>query len=276
MNRPNISQVGFVLPVVAFLIALYGKTLFELVNDWWGSQEQSQGLAIVPFAIVVTWLRRASVAALPARCEPRGLVLAGIGCLLHLFGQLAAGRYASQVSLVLVLAGIVWTFWGRARFVSLTLPMLLLVAALPLPSLVYVSLSIPLQLLASRIACWAADIGGITVYREGNILHLAGMSIGVWEACSGLNSLSALVAGAVLLGFLLCRRPLTRTLLCFAAAPIAVMANVVRVTGTAILSDWHPVYATGFYHAFSGWLVFLFGATGLYGAAFCLRRIFEE
>jgi exosortase len=134
----------------------------------------------------------------------------------------------------------------------------------------------PLQLLASTIACQVADFLGIVVYREGNIIHLAGMSVGVWEACSGLNSLSALMAGAVLLGFLLCRRPLTRVALCAFAIPIAITANIARVTGTAVLSDWHPAYAIGFYHAFSGWLVFLAGATGLYIAALALRTVFEK
>jgi exosortase len=203
-------------------------------------------------------------------------MLAGFGCVLHLFGQFAAGRYASQLSFVFVLAGIIWTFWGIGRLRELALPILLLAAAIPLPSLVYASLSMPLQLLASEVACGIADLGGISVYREGNIIHLASMSVGVWEACSGLNSLSALMAGALLLSSILCRLPLTRILVCIAAIPISLIANIARVTGTAIMSDWHPAYAIGFYHMFSGWFVFLIGAMGLYGTAIGLRRCVER
>ena len=144
--------------------------------------------------------------------QPR-VSLLGAGCMLHLFGELAAGVYASGFPLFWFWQELIWTLWGFGRLRSLTLPMLLLIAALPLPSLAAVSLSMPLQLLASRVACWIADQGGIAVYREGNIIHLAGISVGVWEACSGLNSLSALMAGAILLGFLLCRLSLTRMLL---------------------------------------------------------------
>jgi exosortase len=178
--------------------------------------------------------------------------------------------------LVLVVAGIVWTFWGAARLRQLLLPLLLLATAIPMPSLVYASLSMPLQLLVSQIACQAADFLGIAVFREGNIIHLANTSMGVWEACSGLNSLSSLLAGAVLLGFVMCRLPLTRLLVFVAAVPIAVTANVARVAGTAILSDKHPAYAMGFYHAFSGWFVFAVGCVGLYGAAVGLRRLLDR
>ncbi len=270
------SRIVYGIPVILLLGALYGTTLIELFHDLWNSPEQSQGLVIVPFALLVTWLRRRAVAVIPAACEPRGLVLAGGGCALYVFGQLGAGGYVTQLSFVLVIGGVVWTFWGIGRLRVLALPILLLAAAIPLPSLIYATLSLPLQLLASKVACAVADCAGIAVFREGNIIHLAGISIGVWEACSGLNSLSALMVGAVLLGFLLCRRPRTRLLICIAAIPIAVLANIVRITGTAILSDWHPGYAMGFYHAFSGWLVFLVGALSLYGTAIGLRRIFER
>jgi exosortase len=264
------------IPLAILLFAVFGKALAELFHDWVNAPEHSQGLAIVPAAMLVAWLRRRAVKALPKACDLRGLALGAAGCALHLFSRLASALYLSQLAFVLVVAGLIWTFWGAARLRRLALPLLLLTTAIPLPSLVYVSLSMPLQVLASKAACWVADAGGIAIYREGNIIHLAGMSVGVWEACSGLNSLAALIAGGVLLGALLCRLALTRMLVCISAVPIAVAANIARVTGTALLSDWHPAYAMGFYHAFSGWLVFVLGGTGLYGAAIGLRRVFDE
>jgi exosortase len=274
--RTGISRAGYSAPVIALMVAIYGPTLVGLFNEWWASPTQSQGLVIVPFAIVVAWLRRGFVTSVVPGRELRGLLLTGIACVMHLLGQAAAGNYVSQVSFVLLLAGIIWTFWGIGRLRALVLPLLLLFSAIPLPGLVYATLSMPLQLLASRVACHVAEFLGVAVFREGNIIHLATLSIGVWEACSGLNSLSALVAGAVLMGFVLCRLPLTRTVLCIAAVPVAVTANIVRITGTAVLSDRHPEYAMGFYHAFSGWLVFAVGTMCLYGTAVALRRLFEK
>jgi exosortase len=271
----RLSRVAYALPVVTLGLAIYGKPLTGLIREWW-SPGHSQSLVIFVFAALVAWLRRRTVSAIPSSYQPQGLLLAGAGCALHVFGQIALGAYASQLSFLLVVSGIIWTFWGIGRLRAFALPISLLAAAIPLPSLVYDSLSFPLQMLATTIACWAADLAGIAIYREGNIIHLAGMSVGVWEACNGLNSLKALLAGSVVLAFLVCRLPLTRILVCAAAFPVAVIANVVRVTGTAMLSDWHPVYAIGFYHAFSGWMIFLLGAIALYGAAFSMRKLLEK
>jgi exosortase len=262
-------------PVIGFLIAIYWSPLAALFEEYWHSSEQSQGLVIIPLAIGIAWLRRGSLPAIPAGCEAGGLATTAFGCTLHLFGLMAAGNYVSGISLVVVLAGVLWTLGGIAWLRAMALPILLLAVAIPLPSLVYSSLSMPLQLFASATACRIADLLGVVVYREGNIIHLAGMSLGIWEACSGLSSLSSLFAGSVLMGFLISPVPRIRVLVCLAAIPIAVISNIVRVAGTAILSDWHPAYAVGFYHAFSGWLVFLIGAICLYAAAIGLRRVFH-
>ena len=49
-----------------------------------------------------------------------------------------------------------------------------------------------------------------------------------------------------------------RTLLAFAAVPIAVIANGVRVAGTGLAASRYGAEAAeGFFHAFSGWLMFI-------------------
>jgi exosortase/archaeosortase family protein len=54
-------------------------------------------------------------------------------------------------------------------------------------------------------------------------------------------------------------------LVLFLCIPVAIGANVVRITGTAILADYDGKFASGFYHALSGWLIFVIGFGVLYG-----------
>ena len=103
-----------------------------------------------------------------------------------------------------------------------------------------------------------------SVYQEGNVLELANTSLGVAEACSGLNSLSALIVGSMLLGYTICTGLPARLMLFAIAIPLAIAVNVLRVAGTAVLTDYNPIFALGFYHAFSGWLVFVAGFALLY------------
>jgi exosortase len=252
---------------------MHGAILKELAVECWTNPAASQGLVIPPFAVYLAWLRRRSVARVPAEIDYRGLAAIAIGCGMLLVGRLGAEFFLSRLSFVVVASGILWTFWGAGRLRILALPLLLLATMVPLPNIVSSALSGPLQLLASDMAARAAELAGITLYREGNILRLADISLGIEEACSGLTSLSSLMVAGVLFGFLICRSPLLRGLIFCAAFPAAILANILRVTGTAILSDWEPELAMGFYHAFSGWLVFLVGASVLYGIAHGLRRL---
>ena len=264
--------IGTVL-IAAIATLLYWHVAIDLFQDWWTQPNLSQGLLIVPFAAYLAWMRRAETLAFPATPSRRGLLLIGASCFLYLLGIVAAEFFLPRISIVLLLAGCIWTFWGSARLRTLTFPFVLLATAIPLPALIYNSAAAPLQLLASDFASRIAQAVGVTVYRDGNIINLAHMSLGVEEACSGLNSLSAMIAASVLVGFLICKRVPSRVLLLVLSVPIAIAANVVRVAGTAILADHNEQFAKGFYHALSGWLIFLIGFAGLFGVAKLLSVI---
>ena len=116
---------------------------------------------------------------------------------------------------------------------------------------------------------------GVSIYRDGNIIQLASTSLGVAEACSGLSSLTALMVASLLLGFLVCSRLWTKVGLFVAAIPLAIAFNILRIAGTAVLADYHHEFAMGFYHSFSGWLVFVGGFGVLYGLAKLAHFIME-
>jgi exosortase len=262
--------------LAALSTLLYYPLVPELVSDWATNPGASQGFLLPPFAFYIAWMRRRSTLAIPVSPESRGLLLIALACLLFLVGKLSAEFFAMRVSMVILLAGLIWTFWGLQRLRTLIFPLLLLAAMIPLPVLVYNSLAAPLQLLASEIATDVAQFFGVSIYRDGNIIHLAGASLGVAEACSGLESLSALMVAALLLGFLNVSSVAGRVFLFGISVPLAIAVNVMRVAGTALLADYRPEWAMGFYHMFSGWLVFLAGfgmlwALGM-GIHACLDR----
>lgn len=264
------------LAVVALLIGLiYAPVLKDLALDWWTQESLSYGLLIPPLALYVAWMRRKLTFAEPAVPSSSGLWLIAAACLLFLLGKVGAEFFISRISFVLLLVALTWTFWGAARLRSLAFPFLLLATMVPLPVIVYNAMSAPLQLLASDMATNLAQALGVTVYRDGNVIHLAAVSLGVEEACSGLNSLSALMVGGLLLGYLQCTRFRTRALLFALTIPLSIAVNILRVTGTAVIADYHEEFALGFYHSFSGWLVFVAGFGVLYVLAKGLHFILD-
>jgi exosortase len=264
--EPRTSEHGGAFPfyakvalVAGLVILLYAEIFPELASDWWNDPSASQGMLIPPLALYIVWMRRQALLRLPARPSAYGIWALASACLLFLLGKLGYEFFLMRESLVLVLAALVWTFWGTARLKSLGFPFVLLATSIPLPALVYSSLAAPLQLFASEVSTGLAQAIGVTIYRDGNVIQLAGMTLGVAEACSGLHSLSALMVASLLLGYLWSFGFWIRALLFLISIPLAIGVNVVRVAGTAVLADYRPEFAEGFYHSFSGWLVFLGG-----------------
>lgn len=267
---------GFKIAVVSVLVmVLYTSVLADLAKDWWNEPSLSHGILIPPLAVYIAWLQRSRTFACPICPDLRGLAFTAAACLTFLLGKLASEFFLMRMSFVILLAGLVWTFWGVARLRTLVFPFVLLATMVPLPMLVYNSLSAPLQLLASDLATQLAQALGVTIFRDGNIIQLASTSLGVAEACSGLASLSTLMVASLLLGYLVCTRVSARVGLFLLSIPLAIAVNILRVTGTAVLADYNQELALGFYHSFSGWLVFMAGFGILYGIAKAVHAVVD-
>ena len=129
---------------------------------------------------------------------------------------------------------------------------------IPLPAIVFNQLAFPLQLLASRAGETVLSLSGIPVLREGNILMLPTTTLEVVQACSGIRSLVSLLTLAIILGKLTEPRPWARVVLALLALPVAIAANAARVAGTGLAAEWiSPRAAEGFFHEFSGWVMFI-------------------
>lgn len=270
------SWLRWKAPLLLVLLAiLFGKVLIDMACDWWSDPALSQGLLVPPLACYIAWHSRARTLNISPTDDFRGLFLTVLGCVLFIVGKLAAEFFLTRFSFVVVIAGLIWTFWGPRRLRTLAMPLLLLATMVPLPALVYNSAATPLQLFSSKLATTLVQAIGVSVFRDGNVIQLAGMSLGVAESCSGLNSISALLVGSILIGSVCCSRLGTRAVVCVASVPIAIGVNVMRVAGTAILADQHQAFALGYYHLFSGWLVFVIGLVCLYSTACLLHWRFD-
>jgi exosortase len=137
----------------------------------------------------------------------------------------------------------------------------LVALSVPLPAIVLNQITFPLQLLASRVGETVIAAAGVPVLREGNVLVLAATTLEVAEACSGIRSLVSLVTLAVVTAYFRGGTTAGGVGLVLLAVPIAVIANAARVAGTGLAAHfWGQGAAEGFFHTFSGWLVFIVAA----------------
>lgn len=255
-------------------LVLYRQILPAWFSDLWIDPNYSHGL-LVPF--VSGWLvyeRRDQLAKLAVRPATSAIFLVLAGLLLLAVGLLAAELFTTRLSFLVLITGLIAFNLGYDYVRALALPLGFLLFMVPLPTLVLNAVSLPLQFFASQLAVSVLQGVGIPALREGNVIMLPHVSLEVVEACSGLRSLVSLGAVAVLMAALVLRRPVTRLLLVASSILIAVLTNGARVAGTGILSyHFGAAAAEGFFHEFSGWVVFVAALCLLGPEAGLLRRL---
>jgi exosortase len=262
------------LIVCAGVVWLFGGVLSSLVSQWASDDDYSHGFFVVPLAAFFAWERRGALYRASSRPSLLGLLLVGASLAVFLAGTLGAELFLTRVSLIGVLAGAVLFVWGREHFRILLFPLAFLLLMIPLPAIVFNQIAFPLQLLASQAGEAVIAGAGVPVLREGNVLQLANTSLEVAEACSGIRSLISLLMLAIVLGYFTEPRIPGRIAIALAAIPIAIVANASRVAGTGLASHWiGPEAAEGFFHTFSGWLMFVVAFVGLIAVQRVVARV---
>ncbi len=261
------------LLIATLLVAAYARVIVKLVSDWWEFEDFSYGFLVPPFAAFVLWRKKASLLQTEIAPTWNGVVLVVFGLLVLLLGVYGSELFLSRISLVIVLAGLALGFGGWKLMAEMRFALFVLLLAIPIPAIVFAHITLPLQMLASKLASALLPLFGVPVLREGNVIQLPAMSLEVAEACSGIRSLMSLLTLSVFYGYFLERSMWKRVALAVASVPITIAANAVRLLGTGLcVQYWDPDKGKGFFHEFSGWVMFLVSLACLIAVdrVFCL------
>ena len=248
-------QIGVLVLLVGWL---YSSILIRLAKQWLDDPNFSHGFLVPALSLFVFWRDRTKFTQALRSPSSQGLMIVILALAVLVTGVLGAELFLSRVSLLLLIAGVTIYFEGWARFRTVLFPWAFLFLMIPVPAIVMNQIAFPLQLLASKAASFILVVFEVPVLREGNIIHLPATSLDVAEACSGIRSLLSLITLSIIFSYLFERRVWIRILLAVVSIPIAVFVNSLRIVGTGLLVQyWDPERALGFFHTFSGWLVFL-------------------
>ncbi len=263
--------------LIGLLTALYYEIFGGLLYDWDNDPNYSHGF-IVPFmSAYFVYERWGQLRALPIRPSLLGIPILILGVAMLIIGSVGAELFAQRVSFIVVITGLVLLILGKRILMTLSLPIVFLVFMIPLPAIVVNTIAFPLQIFAAQTASFCLFNLGIPVLREGNLISLAGSTLEVAEACSGLRSLVALLALGTVYAYFSQRQMWKRWVLVLLSIPIAILANAFRVTGTGVLANyWGTEAAEGFYHTFEGWIVFVVAFILLLGCGIILSKIGKQ
>ncbi|HEY3066247.1 MAG TPA: exosortase A [Methylomirabilota bacterium] len=265
-----------ILGAIFFVVlgVLYSTVLRDLVAQWWDDDNYSHGFLVPLFTGYLIWQRRHELRTMPICGSALGwpVLVAGVGMLI--LGDVGAENFLLRSSLILILTGLVLVHLGRHVFRAVAFPLAFLFFAVPLPAIIFYKIAFPLQGLAAQNSAWALDLLGVPVLLDGNVIHLSRLSLGVVEACSGIRSLISLVALAVAWAYLTLPSTFAMAVLIAASIPITIAANAARIVATGLIGQSFGMeYAQGFFHTFSGWVIFVFAFVCLLGVHALIRMV---
>jgi exosortase len=301
------------LLIAAGLAFVYLSVLAKLGRDWWHDENYSHGLLIPFVIGYILWQERKRFSSVPSQPAVwLGAIGVAVSLLALWAGTAGAELFVQRLSLVLMLASVAIFFWGFRLLRLVFVPLSLLLLAIPIPQIVFNKIAFPLQLFASRCAVGAMSMLNIPVLRQGNVIELMPLGattpkkLAVVEACSGIRSLMTLVTLAVVYAYFTTPREgptnfnssssdnvstqkrdkpklaghlrsftLWRSLiLVIAAVPIAILTNALRVSGTGVLAHYYGTrVADGFFHSFSGWVIYIVAALLLFVTGWVIDRV---
>jgi exosortase len=264
-NRVAPTWVAVAVGLLGVLAWSYWSTFVELVHIWDSSPDYSHGYLVVPLAVWFLWRRRGTLPWSELAPSWAGLSL----IVLAAAARLAAARFyfpeLDGCSLPLWLAGVCWLLGGRAlaRWAAPALAFLLFLV--PLPASMETLLSQPLQALATTMSTWILQCLGQSAIAEGTTILLNDHILEVERACSGLRMFYGILALAVAYIIVTRARLAVSLVLLAAVAPVAIAANVMRITLTGLLYEYASSEAAKrFSHDLAGVLMIVL-ALALFG-----------
>ncbi len=206
-----------------------------LVRRWSRESDYYYCFLVPVFSGYLLWKRREMMHFQPVRGAVWGIPLVLLAVAMRWASAYYYFALLDPLSLVPCLAGLA-LFLGGWKALAWSWPStVFLVFMVPLPGFAAGLVSQPLQRIGTVAGTYMIQLVGIPTFARGNVIVLPQTELGVAEACSGLRMMMVFVTVCAAMALVMKGSVWLRLIVLFSAAPIAVVANIARITVTGIL-----------------------------------------
>ncbi len=285
MNVSNLARLtstlrahGAKLAVAALLGGVlawtYASSLAALVGHWWNEPDYVYCFLVPVFSAYLLWRRREMMHFTPVRGVAWGVPLLLLAAAMRWASAYYYFALLDPMSLVPCLAGLALLLGGWKALGWAWPAITFLVFMVPLPGFTAGLLSHPLQRIGTIASTFLIQMVGIPSFFRGNVIILPQTELGVVEACSGLRMMMLFVTVCCGVALVMKGSVLLRLAVLLSAAPIAVLANIARITGTGILYQFvRPEIADWVFHDVAGFFMMPLAVMILWGEVELLLRV---
>ena len=268
MDKRRIGMIKFGVSIALLSIA-YLPIIIWMVDRWLAKESYyGHGFLIPLVSLFFIWQKRDALKKIRISSDISGLAFVVIGLFVNIICASLKVYFISGFSLVFVLYGLVLFFFGREMARKLIFPIFFLLAMIPLPLVLIGTITVKMKLFAAQVATFTLNRIGFPSIRDGSIIRMPNSFIEVEAPCSGLRSLISLLTLGLLFAYTSRASYVKKGILFLSSVPIAVASNVVRIIMIATVNDLYGgKVAMGFFHDFTGFLVFAIAFVGLFGVS---------
>jgi exosortase len=238
------------------LILLFLPTWLWLIEAWLSDPYYSHGPLVVLISLYFAWAHRTRASdVLLFKPNPLGwaAMIAALG--LHLWATLWRAYYISALMIPFALGGLLITLYGWKITRRFLFPLAFLFLMVPLP--IAEHFGPILESWTATSATALAQLLGVAARNEGSQVYLPNSTFTVGIPCGGLRSAVAIITLTTLFAYILNGRVSARLAIFFAAIPIALAANTVRIALLfAIANMWSADAALNYFHDWSSPVLF--------------------
>lgn len=249
-------KFGFLVVLVTLL---YYPEISFMINEWSNDYWYSHGFLIPLISGYVIWRKRDVLKATPAMPEFKGFFVLLAGISLLMIGYVAFEPFIRRYSIIITIMGLIYFLLGKRILKILLFPVGYLMFMIPMPYIMFKSMAVHLRVISTKVTYSVIELFGIPIIQEGTTLQLPNVTLEVIDWCTGIQSIIAVTAIAVLYAYFTQRSSISRIILVLLAIPIAIIGNMFRLVITVCLAYFYgESVLKGIVHQFQGTINFLF------------------
>ena len=260
-------------------LLMFVPTFYRLVTLGWKSADYTHAYFILPISLLLMWGKRKELHASGDSPQKAGTVpisgwvVFGVGILAYMYSSVNNFMFLEATSFVLVMWGIFKLRLTKESFAKVLFPLAYLVFLIPPPSIVIDSITFPLKKIASIGSYWVLVFFKLPVELYGVILKVGDHELFIADACSGFRSIVTLLALGAVYVYFQSTSAFKKWMIFLSVVPIAIVANISRICLTGLISYKLGLeLAEGFFHEFSGGVMFFITVLGLMGVTSLVCR----
>jgi len=229
-------RARFIITTILFIL-LYLAVFPRLFREWFETDDYSHGFLIPLISIYFLWRKRAELKNTPVSGSAGGIFFIAAGLILYILAKTGSQFFLQACSMLIVLFGLVYAQAGPSIAKKTAFSIAYLIFMIPLPQLVYTTITFHLGLFSTKLTYFLIRALGISAAREGNIIDLPTCRLIVATPCSGLRSLIVFMAASLAIGYIFQKSIAKRALLFGIGIALAVLMNTLRLTVTAFIAN---------------------------------------